>query len=72
MLIIFPPLPRKHWAAIGCTDIGKPIEVIVHSHCVESFENLLQRYVGEGKVAADNEKTYFFLNTLYYEKVGVK
>ena len=32
----------------------------VHSHCVESFENILQQYVGEGWVAEDNEKTHFF------------
>ena len=29
-----PPLPRQHSAAIGVT---------VHSHCVESFQSLLQR-----------------------------
>ena len=39
--------------------------VTVQSHCVESFENLLQRHVGEGWVAIDTEKTQFFLNTLY-------
>ena len=25
--IILPPLPRKHWAAIGCTETGQPIGV---------------------------------------------
>ena len=37
---------RKHWAAIGCQEIGRigqPMGMIVHSLCVESFENLLQR-----------------------------
>ena len=65
------PLPRKHWAAIGCTEIGQigqPIGVTVHSHCVESFKKLLQQYVGEGWAAVDNEKTQFFLNTLYHIK----
>ena len=57
-----PPLPCKQWAAIGCTKIGKigqPIGVTVHSHCVESIENLLQRYVGEGRIAVANKKTQF-------------
>ena len=46
----FPPLPRKHWAAISCTEIGQIGQpgVTVHLHCVESFEYLLQRYLGEG------------------------
>ena len=38
---ILPPLPRKHWADIGYTEIGQPIGVTVHSHhshCVESFD----------------------------------
>ena len=38
-----PPLPRQHSAAIGCTKNCQPIGVTVHSHCVESFEGLLQR-----------------------------
>ena len=63
-LPVLPP-PRKDLAAIGCTEIGRPIGVTVHSHCGESFENPLQRYGGEGQVAMDNEKTQFFLNTLY-------
>ena len=25
IFIILPPLPRRHWAAIGCTEIGQPI-----------------------------------------------
>ena len=36
-----------------------------HLHWVESFEGLLQWYVGEGRVAVNCEKTQFFLNTLY-------
>ena len=31
----------------------------VQSHCIERFENLLQRYVGEGWVAMDNINTIF-------------
>ena len=65
-LPVLPP-PRKDLAAIGCTEIGRPIGVTVHLHCVESFENPLQRYGGEGRVAMDNEKTQFFLNTLYLQ-----
>ena len=47
----YPPLPRKHWAAIGykgIDQIDQPIGATVHSKCVESFDNLLQRYVGKG------------------------
>ena len=36
-------LSRQHSAAIGCTKNYQPIGVTVHSHCVESFEGLLQR-----------------------------
>ena len=36
------PLPRQHSPAIGCTKNYQPIGVTVHSHCVESFEGLLQ------------------------------
>ena len=44
IFIILPPLPRQHWATIGCTNIGQhPIGVTVHSHCVESLEGLSQR-----------------------------
>ena len=62
-LPVLPP-PRKDLAAIGCTEIGRPIGVTVHLHCVESFENPLQRCVGEGWVAVDNEKNTIFLNNL--------
>ena len=49
----------QHWAALGCTKNFQSIGVTVHSHCVESFEDLLQRCrniiisidVGEGGVA---------------------
>ena len=40
MFIFLPPLPRKHLAAIGCTEFGQiaqPIGVTVHSHIVGSF-----------------------------------
>ena len=43
ILECLPPLPRQHSAAIGCTKYFQPIGVTVHSHCVETFEGLLQR-----------------------------
>ena len=43
ILEILPPLPRQHWAAIGCTKNHQPIGVTVHSQCVDSFEDLLQQ-----------------------------
>ena len=54
--------------ALGCYWFYKnyqPMGVALHSRCVESFEGLLQQYVGEGGVAVNCEKTQFFLNTLY-------
>ena len=30
IFITFRPLPRKHWAAIGCTENGQTITVTVH------------------------------------------
>ena len=53
-----PPLPRQHSAAIGCTKNYQPIGVTVHSHCVESFEGLLQR-CRRGRVAVNCEKHNF-------------
>ena len=47
------------WAVIGRSENGEPIGVDVYSHCVENFENLLQRYKGEGRVAMDCEKHEF-------------
>ena len=41
-LSVLPP-PRKDLAAIGCSEIGRPIGVTVHSHCVDSFKGLLQQ-----------------------------
>merc|ERR1711946_60443 len=38
-----PPLPRQHSSSIGCKKNYQPIGLTVHSHCVESFEGLLQR-----------------------------
>ena len=35
--------PRQHSAALVCIKNYQPIGVTVHSHCVESFEDLLQR-----------------------------
>ena len=43
ILECLPPLPRQHSAAICCTKNYQPIGVTVHSNCVESFEDLLQR-----------------------------
>ena len=54
------PLPRQYSAAIGCTKDYQPIGVTVQSYCTESFENLLQQYVGKGWVAVDNEKNTNF------------
>jgi len=54
-----PPLPRQHSAAIGCAKTNQPIGVTVHSHCVESFEGLLQR-CRRGKGCSELWK-----NTLY-------
>ena len=58
------PFPRQHSAAIGCTKNYQPIGVTVLSHCVDSFEGLLQRcpamYVGGEGVAVNCEKTQFF------------
>ena len=45
----------KNWAGISCTKIG----VTVHG-VDDSFENLLQRYVGEGRVAVNDEKNTIF------------
>ena len=39
----WPTLPRQHSIAIGCTKNYQQIRLTVHSHCVESFEDLLQR-----------------------------
>ena len=68
----FATSPSQAPGCFGCTEIGQPdqpIGVTVHSYCVdESFENLLQRYVGEDdrRVAVDDEKTQFFLNIQYF------
>ena len=63
-LFCWPLLPHT-WAGIGCTEIaqiGQPVGVTVHSRCLESFENLLQRHVGEAWVAVDNEKRIKFFS----------
>ena len=59
-----PPLPRQHSAAIGCTQNYQPIGVTVHSHCVESFEGLLQP-CRRGRGCSELGKNTIFLNTLY-------
>ena len=56
IFIILPSLPRKHWAAI----VQKL--ATVHSHCVRSFTNLLQRYIGDGWVAVNYKKNTIFPN----------
>ena len=38
-----PPHPRQHSAAISYKKNYHQIGVTVHSHCIESFEGLLQR-----------------------------
>ena len=60
IIIIFPPLPHKHWAAIGFTEIGQPIGVYTRIRLRLSFENLLQRYGGEDWVVVVYEETHFF------------
>ena len=55
-----PPLPRQHSAAIGCTKNYQPIGVTVHSHCVETFEGLLQRFSrGRGCCSELSKNTIF-------------
>ena len=54
-----PPLPRQHSAAIGCTKNYQPIGVSVHSHCVESFEGLLQQ-CRRGRGCSKYEKNTIF------------
>ena len=62
-----PPLPRQHSAAIGCTKNYQQIGATVHSHCVESFDGLLQRCRREGGVAVNCEKiTIFPEHPVYY------
>ena len=51
--VFLPPLPCKHSAAICCKKNYQPIGVTVHSHCVENFEGLLQRYVGDEYVGCN-------------------
>ena len=57
---VLRPLLRQHWAAIGYTKNGQPIEVTVHSHFFDYFESLFQRYVDGGWVADDSEKNTIF------------
>ena len=58
------PVPREHWAAIGCTKNYQPIGVTVHSHVLRALK-VSYSNEGEGGVAGNCEKTQFFLNTLY-------
>merc|ERR1711860_140087 len=54
-----PPLPRRHSAAIGCTKNYQPIGVTLHSHCVGSFEALLQRCRRGGDTIDCKKNTIF-------------
>ena len=40
---LYSHLPSQALAAIGCTEIGQPIGVPAHFHCVQSFENVLRQ-----------------------------
>ena len=61
-----PPLPRQHSADIGCTKNYQPIGVTIHSHCVESFEGLLQ-LCRRGRGCSELwEKYNFFLDSTLY------
>ena len=66
-----PPLPRQHSAAIGCTKNYQPIGVTVHSHCVESFEGLLQR-CRRGRGCSELWKNTIFPEHLVYVKIKNK
>ena len=54
-----PPLPHQHSAASGCTKNYQLIGVTIHSHCVESFEGLLQR-CRRGRGCSELWKNTFF------------
>ena len=56
-----PPLPRQHSAAFGCTKNYQPIGVTVHSHCIESFEAILQ-WCRRGRGCSE-----FWKNTIFLE-----
>ena len=45
IISIFTPHLRQFFAAIGRSEIGQPIDETVHSHCVENFKDLMQKYV---------------------------
>ena len=55
IFIILPPLPFKHWAAIGCTKNFQPIGVTAHSYWKVSYSDL-----GEEGVASNCEKNTIF------------
>ena len=64
---VFPKHPRKFATApplaLVCAWLykkGQPIGATVHSHRVEKFKGLLQRYVGEGGVPVNCEKKHNF------------
>ena len=69
-IVLFPKNSRKSTTssspALGCycsTKNYQPI-VTVHSHCVESFEGLLQQ-CRRRRGCSELRKTQFFPNTLY-------
>ena len=61
-----PTPPRQHSAPFGCTINDQPIGITVHSHCVECFEGLLQRW----RLAVNCEKHNFLMNTLHQRTAG--
>ena len=51
---VLPSLPSQHRAANGRSDHGlSKGEYCIKSNCIENFEDLLQRYEGEGRVGVD-------------------
>ena len=69
---LFCQLSLANTGLLLVVKIGQPIGMTVHSHLVESFGNLFQRYADEGWVAVDNETSQLFLNTLHvnYQAFG--
>ena len=57
----FHHFPTSPWTAIGCTEINQPIEVTVHSQC-------MQRYVGERWVTVTMKNTIFPEYPVHFKK----
>ena len=58
---ILPSISLTSTVLLKSSNNGQPIEMTVHSHCVENLDDLLKRGMG----VSDWKKTHFFLNTLY-------